>query len=68
MEEKNLKKLRKSNRLKDFVKRMNGVWTHEQWEEFCAMLEYEGYTPIDFDQVGLLLEDEKVKFFTRDKF
>lgn len=65
MKEKNLKRLRRTPIPMNFVKKVNGVWDHNQWEEFCAMLEEKGYTPIDFDQVGLLLEEKKVTFLSK---
>jgi hypothetical protein len=55
----NLKKLKKTVIPINFVKKNNGAWNHEQWLKFCEMLEEKGYTPIDFDQVGLLLEKKK---------
>ena len=65
MSEKNLKKLKKTGIPMNFVKKVNGVWDHDMWLEFCDTLDKKGYTPIDFDQVGILLE-ELPKIF--DKF
>ena len=61
----NLKKLRKTVIPINFVKKNNGAWNHEQWLEFCEMLQNKGYTPIDFDQVGLLLERKKVDYLAK---
>ena len=47
----------------DFVKNHHGEWNHRDWLEFCAYLEDQGYTPIDLDQVGLLLEKNKTEYF-----
>lgn len=55
----NLGRLAKTTLLKDFVTSHNGEWNHQDWLIFCASLEEKGYTPIDLDQVGLLLEKEK---------
>jgi len=60
--EENLKKLKKSPLLMNFVKKQNGDWNHQQWIELCKDLTSRGYEPIDFDQVGLLLEEKKKKF------
>jgi len=65
MEEKNLKKLRRTAIPMNFVKKVNGVWDHNQWEQFCGTLEDKGYTPIDLDQVGLLLEEKKAAYLAK---
>ena len=65
MEEKNLKRLAKSSFPMDFVEKQGGVWSHNEWVEFCNELEKKGFTPIDFDMVGLLLEDTKVKYLLK---
>ena len=62
----NLKKLRKTVIPINFVKKHNGTWNHEQWLDFCKTIESKGYTPIDFDQVGLLLEEKKVACFAKN--
>ena len=64
-EEVNLKKLRKTVIPINFVKKNNGAWNHEQWLEFCETLQNKGYTPIDFDQVGLLLEKKKADYLAK---
>ena len=61
--EMNLKRLSKTNLPMQFVSEHNGEWNHRDWLEFCASLEQKGYTPIDLDQVGLLLEKSKTDFF-----
>jgi hypothetical protein len=63
--EANLKKLRKTVIPINFVKKNNGAWNHEQWLEFCEMLKEKGYTPINFDQVGLLLEKKKADYLAK---
>jgi len=64
-EEENLKRLAKTRILMNFVKKCNARWTHSDWEIFCAQLEEKGYTPINFDEVGLLLEDKRSKFLAK---
>ena len=61
--ESNLKKLTKSPIPMNFVKKHNATWNHQDWLVFCASLEEKGYTPIDLDQVGLLLEKAKSEYW-----
>ena len=63
--EKNLARLRKGAIPMNFVKKNDGVWDHAQWEEFCASLKGKGYTAIDMDQVGILLEDKKAAYLAK---
>ncbi|MDC7224089.1 MAG: hypothetical protein PQJ60_10135, partial [Spirochaetales bacterium] len=58
----NLSKLKKTSLLMNFVKKNNGTWEHPQWQELCDTIRSKGYNPIDFDQVGVLLEEKKAKF------
>lgn len=60
--EENLKKLARTNILKSFINKNGGEWNHHKWLEFCSYLEEKGYAPIDFDQVGLLLEKKKAEY------
>lgn len=55
----NLKKLSRTNIIMNFIKKNKGVWNHQGWTEFCAYLTEKGYTPIDFNQVGAMLEAKK---------
>lgn len=57
--EENLKRLVKSKMLDGFVSCTGGCWDHQDWLDLCAAIEDSGYTPIDFDQVGLMLEAKK---------
>ena len=59
----NLKRLSETTLAMDFVVRHHGEWNHRDWLEFCAYLEQNGYTPIDLDRVGLLLETKKAEYF-----
>lgn len=62
-EEINLKRLAKSPILMNFVKKNAGRWDHAKWLAFLEYLKGKGYFPIDTDQVGLLLESKKIKYF-----
>lgn len=64
--EMNLTRLAKTPLPSEFVETHRGEWNHRDWLEFCAALEEKGYTPIDLDQVGLLLEKHKAEYFTRN--
>lgn len=55
----NLARLSRTTLPMDFVREHKGEWNHQDWLHFCTLLEEEGYTPIDLDQVGLLLEKAK---------
>ena len=57
--EMNLERLSKTDMPNKFVIEHDGEWNHRDWLEFCAVLEDKGYTPIDLDQVGILLEKTK---------
>ena len=63
--ESNLKKLAKSGKLETFVKKNNGLWNHQDWLVLCSDISLEGFEPIDFDQVGLLLEQYKAVYFSK---
>ena len=65
--EMNLNRLARTSLPMNFVKAHNGEWNHQAWLEFCAFLEEKGYTPIDLDQVGLLLESKKAEFWASAK-
>lgn len=67
VEEQNLKKLGRTSIPMNFVKKHDGVWDHDSWVEFCDQLEGKGYTPINFDQVGLLLEKKKADYLSKKK-
>ena len=62
-EEVNLKRLSKSPIPMNFVKKNGGKWDHAKWLAFLEYLKERNYFPIDTDQVGLILESKKVKFF-----
>lgn len=61
----NLEKLDKSGKLEEFVRKNNGSWDHKKWIDLCAEISLEGYEPIDFDQVGILLEKYKAIYYTK---
>lgn len=60
----NLQRLAKSGILLNFVKENNGTWDHQKWLELCDKISTSGYTPVDFDQVGLMLELQKRAYST----
>jgi hypothetical protein len=61
----NLQKVANSSILMDFVIKHNGEWDHSAWLSLYQILEDEGYTPIDFDKVGLLLEEKRMEYFNK---
>lgn len=65
--EENLKKLARTSILMNFVKKNHGSWDHNLWKELCEKITAKGYKPIDFDQVGVLLEEKKEKYFDSKK-
>ena len=58
----NLKKLSDSSIVVNFVEDNKGCWNHQTWTDFCGTLAKEGFTPIDFEQVGVLLEIQKASY------
>ncbi len=60
--EKNLERLFSTSILTSFVNENNGTWDHQKWLELCDKVTKEGYEPIDFDQMGLMLERLKADF------
>lgn len=56
--EENLKRLAESDVLSDFVKSNNCEWDHSKWQDLCHLIEKD-YAPIDIEQIGLLLEEER---------
>ncbi len=63
--EQNLKKLSRTCIPMNFVKKNKGHWNHDSWLVFCSSLEKKGYAPINFDQVGILLEKKKEQYFAK---
>ena len=59
--EENLKRLGESGILDDFIVRNGGNWDHQAWLGLCTEIEAKGYAPIDFDQVGLMLEGKRAR-------
>ncbi len=59
----NLKTLAESNILADFVKEHDGEWDHQAWLDLCDEITEKGYVPIEFDQVGMLLETQRNAYF-----
>ena len=64
----NLKKLAGTTTLINFIKRNNGCWNHEQWLELVEKIQSDGkYMPINFDEVGRVLEEKKQKYLSQKK-
>ena len=63
--EENIKRFAKTPLAMNFVKAHNGSWNHEDWLNFIREVKDKGYYPIDFDRVGLILEDKKKAFFSK---
>ena len=63
--EENIKRFAKTSLAMNFVKAHNGSWNHEDWLNFIREVKDKGYYPIDFDRVGLILEDKKKTFFSK---
>ena len=60
--EENIKRFAKTSLAMNFVKAHNGAWNHEDWLSFISDVKAKGYYPIDWDRVGLILEDKKKAF------
>ena len=60
--EENIKRFAKTALAMNFVKAHNGSWNHEDWLGFISDVKAKGYYPIDWDRVGLILEDKKKAF------
>jgi len=63
--EENIKRFAKTALAMNFVKAHNGAWNHEDWLAFISDVKAKGYYPIDWDRVGLILEDKKKAFFSK---
>ena len=63
--EENIKRFAKTSLATNFVKAHNGSWNHEDWLGFISDVKAKGYYPIDWDRVGLILEDKKKAFFAK---
>ena len=61
----NLKKLAKTSMLMTFIKRNEGIWGHKDWLELLEKLKSKGYSPIDTDKVGLLLETKREAYLAK---
>ena len=63
--EENIKRFAKTALAANFVKAHNGSWNHEDWLAFISDVKAKGYYPIDWDRVGLILEDKKKAFLAK---
>ncbi len=65
--EESFSKLLNSGILANFVKTNKGSWDHQKWIMLCDEISKKGYSSIDFNQVGLALEQEKDNYFSKKK-
>ena len=63
--ESNLVRLANSGLLNNFVTSNKGLWDHEKWLGLCEEISKRDFTPIDYDQVGLILEKRKAAYFNK---
>lgn len=61
----NLARLAKSGILNNFVASNKGLWDHEKWLNLCDEISKQDLTPIDYDQVGIILEKNKADYFNK---
>ena len=64
-EECNIQRLIKSDILANYVKENNGTWCHQKWLVLCQDILEKGYFPINLEQVGLALEQEKANYWAQ---
>jgi hypothetical protein len=62
--EANLKRFARTATLTNFIKKTDAKWNHQEWVELCEKIS-EKYAPIDFDQVGLILEERRRKYLQK---
>ncbi|HCE42223.1 MAG TPA: hypothetical protein DET40_01575 [Lentisphaeria bacterium] len=58
----NMEKLIKSGILEIFVIENKASWDHQEWLRLCEEISNSEFYPVDFDQVGLLLENKKTAY------
>ena len=54
-------RLIRSGLVQNFVKQKGGQWNHKDWLGFLASVRSVGYHSLSDDQIGRVLEQEKVK-------
>ena len=59
IKEQNIRNLIQSGMLVNFVRGKNGSWEHDDWISLCDEISRSDFYPVDFDKVGLFLENEK---------
>ena len=62
IKEANLGRLAKTGLLDTFITINRGLWDHEKWLDLCDEISRLDFTPIDYDQVGLVLEKKKAEY------
>jgi hypothetical protein len=65
MKSANLARLVDSKLLDTFVTVNKGVWDNGKWLDLCDEISSRDFTPVDYDQVGLILERKKAEYFDR---
>ena len=60
-------KLAASGLVQKFVRDKSGAWNHQDWLGFLSALRGAGYRLVPDNQVGLLLEEEKSRFWAARK-
>lgn len=61
----NLSRLANSGLLDNFVTSNKGQWDNDKWLDLCDEISKQDFTPIDYDQVGLILENKKAEYLKR---
>ena len=61
----NLERLSKSGLLDNFVTNNRGSWDNEKWLNLCDEISKQDFTPVDYDQVGLVLEKKKAEYLSK---
>ena len=65
IKEENLERLSKSGLLDNFVTSNRGSWDNGKWLDLCDEISKQDFTPIDYDQVGLILEKKKAEYLSK---
>ena len=55
----NLQELEQLGILDKFVQENNATWDHQKWIDLCVLIKNLDIGPVDFDNVGLMLEEKK---------
>ncbi|MFZ2656733.1 MAG: response regulator [Victivallales bacterium] len=58
----NIQRLGRTSILEDFARENDNHWDHQKWLGLCERITNKGFSPIDFDHVGLMLEEVKARY------